>query len=85
MELTCNNDVNCRKFFFPSASKQVKTFILITHMRNFWWRKKNAKRKRKKKLSGGVAQHTTKQNYCSSTDSREQTICLRYSLCNTVN
>lgn len=38
-------------------------------------------KKRKKKLSGGVAQHTTEQNYCSSTDSREQTICLRYSLC----
>lgn len=39
------------------------------------------KKKRKKKLSGGVAQLTTKQNYCSSADSREQTICLRYSLC----
>lgn len=39
------------------------------------------KKKRKKKLSGGVAQLTTKQNYCSSADSREQTICLGYSLC----
>lgn len=80
MELTCNNDVNCRKFFFHQLLNRSKLFFFNHPHKKFLVEKIKCKKKRKKTLSGGVAQHTTEQNYCSSTDSREQTICLRYSL-----
>lgn len=58
MELTCNNDVNCRKFFFfSSASKQVKTFFFNHPHEKFLVEKIKCKKRKKETERGCSATH----------------------------